>query len=120
MYNHSMLLASSLQGNMVKNRLGEKLGSVKDIMICTSTNEIKYYVLSFGGFLGFGDKLFAIPPQAMQLNKEDNYFLLNVEKNQLENAEGFDKDSWLNMSDSQFRDRIYTHYGYDYPHHDAA
>ena len=66
-----ILSASSLDGNDVKNAQGEDLGEVKDIMLCTESNSIQYYVLSFGGILGLGDKLFAIPPEAMQLNKED-------------------------------------------------
>lgn len=112
MYNNCVLSASSLTDDDVKNSEGEKLGTVKDIMICTDTQQVQYYVLSFGGFLGIGDKLFAIPPEAMQLDKDDKCFILNIDKDRLKDAEGFDKDEWPDMSDPRFRDRIYGYYGY--------
>lgn len=114
MIRNCVLSASSLEGNDVKNAQGDTLGEIKDIMICTESNEVQYYVLSFGGFLGIGDKLFAIPPEAMQLDTKNKCFLLDVQKEQLENAEGFDEDNWPDMADPQFRDRIYNHYGYSY------
>jgi hypothetical protein len=80
-------------------------------MLNTQTNEIAYYVLSFGGVFGMGDKLFAIPPEAMELDTEDECFTLNVSVEQLENAEGFDKDNWPNMADPAFRTNLYNHYG---------
>ena len=114
MKNNCVLSASTIEGNDVKNRQGEKLGTIKDIMICTTDNDVQYYVLSFGGFMGLGDKLFAIPPEAMECDTKNECFILNISKEQLEDAEGFDKDNWPNMSDPQFRDRIYGYYGYEY------
>jgi sporulation protein YlmC with PRC-barrel domain len=112
--NNIVLSASSLEGDKVKNTLGEDLGDIKDIMIDTETGQVQYYVLSFGGFLGMGDKLFAIPPQAISVDTEEKCVVLNVSKEQLENAPGFDKDNWPNMADASFRDQIYGHYGYEY------
>lgn len=110
-YSDCVLSASSINGDDVKNAQGESLGEIKDIMICTDTNEVQYYVLSFGGILGMGDKLFAIPPEAMSCNTEDECFVLNVDKETLENAEGFDKDNWPNMADPSFKTNLYSHYG---------
>jgi len=111
MTNKIILSASSLDGETVNNAQGEELGSVKEIMLDTQTNEIAYYVLSFGGVFGVGDKLFAIPPQAMQLDCENKCFILDASKEQLDNAEGFDKDNWPNMADTTFRTNLYNHYG---------
>lgn len=110
--NKCILSASSLDGNDVKNAKGEDLGNIKDVMICTATNEVEYYVLSFGGILGLGDKLFAIPPEALTLNTEDDCFVLNVDKERLKNAEGFDKDNWPNFADPTFKQSVYDYYGY--------
>src|SRR5690606_3821255 len=112
MTSNPVLSASSLPGDTVKNSAGETLGSVKDIMICTKTNEVRYYVLSFGGFLGMGDKLFAIPPEAIGVDTKNECLILNVSKEQLENAPGFDKDNWPNMANQQFQNDIYNHYGF--------
>lgn len=114
MNTNCILSSSSLTDNDVKNASGKTLGSIKDIMICTETNDVRYYVLSFGGFMGLGDKLFAIPPQAMQIDTENECFILNVTEDQLEKAEGFDKDNWPNFADPSFNKATYGHYGYDY------
>ena len=106
-----LLSASSLSSNDVKNTQGENLGHVKDIMLDTENNRIAYYVLSFGGAFGLGDKLFAIPPEAMRLNTTEKCFNLNVDKELLKKAEGFDKDNWPNMANSTFRSNLYSHYG---------
>lgn len=107
----TVLSASSLDSNTVKNAQGEDLGNIKDIMIDTADNSIAYYVLSFGGILGMGDKLFAIPSEALTLDTNEECFRLNVPKEKLENAEGFDKDNWPNFADQSFRNSIDNYYG---------
>ncbi len=109
-YTPVLISASTLSGDEVKNADGEKLGHVKDIMIDTENNSVAYYVLSFGGLLGMGDKLFAIPPEAVALNTQEKCLTLNVEKKQLENAKGFHKDKWPNMADPAFRNSLYKYY----------
>lgn len=111
MINQPLLSASTLNGNDVKNAQGDNLGHVKDIMLDTENNRVAYYVLSFGGLFGVGDKLFAIPPEAMKLNTNDKHFVLNIDEERLKNAEGFNKDQWPNMADATFRDNLYEHYG---------
>ena len=74
MLNKHLLSASTLNGNDVKNSQKESLGHVKEIMLDTENSRIAYYVLSFGGWLEMGDKLFAIPPEAMKLDTEDKCF----------------------------------------------
>ena len=111
MSHQTLMSASNLNGDDVKNSQGESLGHVKDIMIDTENNSIAYYVLSFGGVLGMGDKLFAIPPEAMKLEANHEHFVLNIHKDRLKDAEGFNKDNWPNMSDPTFRTNLYNHYG---------
>lgn len=114
MLQDKVLSASTLMGDDVKNAQGENLGDIKDVMIDTDSGKVAYYVLSFGGFMGMGDKLFAIPPQATRVDTEKKCLVLNVDKDRLENAPGFDKDSWPDMADPAFRDRIYGYYGYEH------
>ena len=106
-----IMSASSLEGDSVKNAQGEDLGTIKEIMLDTENQSIAYYVLSFGGFLGMGDDLFAIPPEAMRLDTQNKCFVLNVDKEKLKQADGFDKDHWPNLADPSFRKNLYSHYG---------
>jgi sporulation protein YlmC with PRC-barrel domain len=109
-----VLSATTMIGDKVVNSAGEVLGDLKELMIDLDDGHVSYAVLSFGGFLGMGDKLFAIPWEALTLNTEDHTFILNVEKEQLENAPGFDKDNWPDEADYQsgWLLDLYNYYGY--------
>jgi sporulation protein YlmC with PRC-barrel domain len=89
------LTASSVIGDEVENKKGESLGRIKDIMFNIRKGEIEYIVLEHGrGFLGIGEKLFAIPFSALKINPKDQDFILDVENEFLEKAPGFDKRHW--------------------------
>ena len=106
-----VLSASTLNDDKVVNSAGEDLGSVKDIMIDIPTGRVAYAVLSFGGFLGMGNKLFAIPWDRLSVDENNKQFVLNVDKAKLEQAPGFDKDNWPDMADPSWGSRIYSYYG---------
>ncbi len=107
-----VMSAGTLAGDRVRNSVGEDLGKLEEIMLDVPTGRVAYAVLSFGGFLGMGTKLFAIPWEALTLNEADHEFILDVDKQRLENAPGFDKDSWPDMADPTFGRKIYDYYGY--------
>jgi len=106
----STLSASTLIGDAVVNRKGEDLGKIEDLMIDPEQGRVGYAVLSFGGFLGVGDKLFAVPMQALKLSREDKKFVLDVDKEKLKNAPGFDKNHWPDMTDRTFGTQVYSYY----------
>ena len=112
--NPQFMSASTIKGDKVVNRAGEELGKIEELMIDLEDGRVAYAVLSFGGFLGMGNKLFAIPWGALSLRPHEHSFLLNVDKEVLEKAEGFDKDHWPN--DAQYEAGwlldIYEYYGY--------
>lgn len=103
--------ADTLMGNDVYNLKDEDLGDIKEIMLDMRTGRVSYAVLSFGGVLGMGEKLFAVPWNALTLDTQNKRFTLNVEKDRLENAPGFDKDAWPNMADSSWAKGIHDYYG---------
>jgi sporulation protein YlmC with PRC-barrel domain len=106
-----VMSAASLASDAVRNKNGEKLGSITDIIIDLPSGRVAYAVLSFGGFLGFGEKLFAIPWEALTLDEDNKWFILDVDKSALENAPGFDKDNWPDMADASWGTDIHNYYG---------
>ena len=106
-----VLAASTLTGDRVRNTVGEDLGKVDEIMIDIPSGKVAYAVLSFGGFLGMGDKLFAVPWSALTIDEDKKQFILHVDKKTLEHAPGFDKDHWPDMADSSWATQIYSYYG---------
>ncbi|MHB8348119.1 MAG: PRC-barrel domain-containing protein [Acidiferrobacterales bacterium] len=109
--------ADTLIGTDVYNQQSEILGDIKEIILNLQSGRINYAVLSFGGFLGMGEKLFAVPWSALKLDSKNKYFVLNVDKEQLKNAPGFDKDHWPNMSENSWSAGIHSYYGVK-PHND--
>lgn len=103
--------ADTLLGNDVYNSQGEDLGDIKEIMLDMNSGEVSYAVLSFGGFLGMGDKLFAVPWKALKLDTANKRFILDVDKAKLESAPGFDKDDWPDMADPTWQNSISSYYG---------
>jgi sporulation protein YlmC with PRC-barrel domain len=103
--------ADTLMGEDVYNRQEEDLGDIKEIMIDMQSGRISYAVLSFGGILGMGDKLFAVPWQALQLDTVNKRFILDVAKERLENAPGFDKDRWPDMASAEFGSQMNSFWG---------
>jgi hypothetical protein len=103
--------ADTLLGNDVYNPSDEKLGTIKELMIAMDTGCVGYAVLSFGGFLGLGDRLFAVPWRALTLDTAHHRFTLNVNKDTLKDAPGFDKDHWPSMADPSWAIGVNNFYG---------
>ncbi len=110
--------ADTLLGNDVYNQKEEDLGDIKEIMLDMRTGRVNYAVLAFGGFLGLGEKLFAVPWSALKLDTVNKRFILNVDKSSLKNAPGFDKDHWPDMADASWAKGIHDYYG-TRPYEDA-
>ena len=116
-YYPEFLSASTIKKDKVVNREGEDLGKIEELMIDLQSGKIAYAVLSFGGFLGMGDKMFAIPWQALTLRPQEHAFLLDISKETLERAEGFEKENWPFTREEL--SRTYAYYGYQ-PYWQAA
>jgi sporulation protein YlmC with PRC-barrel domain len=106
-----VLSASTLSGDPVRNPQGDDLGKIEDFMIDLEAGRVAYAVLSFGGVFGVGDKLFAVPWKAMTVDMDRHCFLLNVPKDRLKNAPGFDKDNWPDITSTEWSTQINSFYG---------
>jgi sporulation protein YlmC with PRC-barrel domain len=110
-HSRNVLSASTLMSFKVENLTGEDLGKIEDLMIDLATGRVAYAVLSFGGFLGFGDKLFAIPwIKLIPAPKKDKTFILNVPKEKLDESRGFDKNNWPDVANPTWRSETYKYY----------
>lgn len=104
-----ILTASSIIGDKIINVKGEDIGKISDIMVNVLDGTIQYVIIEFGGFLGLGEKLFAIPFAALKLNAVNQNFTLDVDKSFLESAPGFDKEHWPETNSHYFD--VNTHWG---------
>lgn len=105
-----VLKASNLIGAQVQDTEGKKLGDIKDLVIDPREGDIEYVVLDFGGFLGVGDKYFAVPWDAMKLSENQKPLILDVSKKDLKSAPGFSKDEWPDMANQEWIMTVYEFY----------
>jgi sporulation protein YlmC with PRC-barrel domain len=107
-----VLKASDLIGMKVEGTDGKKLGDIKDLVVDPMEGDIDYAVLDYGGFLGVGDKYFAVPWEALQFSDDGKKVVLDVTKKDLKQAPGFDKKHWpADLSSREQAIVIYEFYG---------
>lgn len=98
-------------GKKVVSLKSEDLGKIEDVIIDAPNARVSYAILSFGGFMGVGDKLFALPWVSLSYLPEKGDFALNADKELLKKAPGFDRSNWPDLSDPVSRADIYRYYG---------
>lgn len=114
-FSDSPIKASTIIGTEVVDTKGEVLGDIKEIVIDPRSGRVAYAVVAFGGFLGFGEKLFAIPFSALdyKVTTSDlvqSQYLLNISRERLQAAPGFDSDHWPLMSDEKWHRDLHSYY----------
>lgn len=109
-FSSSPVKASSIIGTDVVNTKGENLGDIKEVVIDPATGKVAYAVVSFGGFLSMGEKLFAIPFSSFKYDHAENEYVLDTSKERLESAPGFDADHWPKMSDEKWNRDVHKYY----------
>lgn len=111
--------AGTITGTDIRNSKGEDLGSIEELVVDVNTGQIRYAAVSFGGFLGIGDKLFAVPWNALKLHKgsgdEEDFFVLNIDKERLRDAPGFSQDNWPSFGNEQLVRDLEKFYGTETP-----
>ncbi|MBI2823316.1 MAG: PRC-barrel domain-containing protein [Planctomycetia bacterium] len=91
---------STMTGMAVKNRQGQPIGSVEDMLVDIHDGQVRYVIMSFGGFLGVGNKLFPIPWHQLTLkyDEKETFFVADVSRQFLEKAPSFHRQDWPDMT----------------------
>jgi len=106
---HGPYKASELIGKSVENLQGDNLGKIEELAI-GSTGKVEYAVLSYGGILGMGDKLFAVPFTSLAHSQDGDNLTMDIPQKKLENAPGFNKNEWPDMTDEKWKSGISEFY----------
>ena len=104
------LTASSIIGDSVENRKGENLGKIEELMVNVDTGKVEYAVLTSGGVLGVGKKLFAIPFGQLEINEDKEMFILDRSKDWVKNSPGFDASHWPGTNDHSYFNDVNAYY----------
>jgi sporulation protein YlmC with PRC-barrel domain len=103
-------------GSKVINLEGQGIGTIDNLVIDINSGGVVYTVLEFGGFMGFEDKLFAVPWQSLTAVPVEGIFILDQSKAKLEKAPGFDKSNWPDIGDQGWQEGIRAFYRHHLPH----
>jgi hypothetical protein len=111
MSNRTVVNAKDVISLKVMNNQEQDLGKIEAIMLHKVDGKVAYVVLSYGGFLGMGNKLFAIPWNVFSYDAARDCLILSLSEEKLKNSPGFDKDNWPDMSDQTWNSTIHNYYG---------
>lgn len=103
--------ADTLMGMDVENAQGEDLGEIEDLAINLKDGRVAYAALAYGGWLGLGENLAAVPWEALKLNMAEREFSLNIAPDKLPNAPRFAQDQWPQTLDRKWLSDMYAYYG---------
>jgi sporulation protein YlmC with PRC-barrel domain len=106
-----LIAAHKVQGATVYSTALEKLGSVEDLMIDKASGRIAYAVLSFGGFLGIGDRFYPLPWEKLAYNKELGGYVVDVDRGTLEGAPSYTDEATASWHDEDWGRSVHAHYG---------
>ena len=109
----NLIAADKVAGTSVYNNAGEKLGDVEDVMIDKRSGRIAYAVLSFGGFLGLGDKHYPVPWSTMTYDPGLGGYRVNLDRKMLEGAPAYSGDEQIRWEDEAWARRVHDYYKAD-------
>ncbi len=111
MFSNSPVKASSILGTKVVSPKGEALGEIKEIVLDPNGGRVAYVVVSLVRSFVMGEKLYAIPFSAFAYNTTKNEYVLDISRERMVEAPGFDSDHWPLMTEEKWNRDIYKYYG---------
>jgi len=89
----SLIAAEKVEGTSVYNLQGEKLGTVDDIMIDKVSGKAIYALMSFGGFLGMGEKYHPLPWSTLKYDERKGGYIVNLAAEREHQFEVMDREA---------------------------
>lgn len=111
---HGHIRASQVSGTNVYNAEGEHLGHIEDIVMSKVEGKAAYAIMSFGGFLGVGERYHPLPWQSLSYDTAKDGYVVNVSREQLESAETYERDRDPDWNDPTYGGELSRHYGFPY------
>src|SRR5436190_12220208 len=109
-----LISADKVEGTAVYNRMGERLGTVHNLMIDKYTGQVAYAVMSVGGFLGIGESYHPLPWKVLTYDTGQGGYVVDLDRSRLQGAPSYTASSLPNWSDQRYRRGIDEYYGVPY------
>jgi hypothetical protein len=105
-----LISSDKVDGTTVKNRRAETLGSIYQLMIDKYTGKVAYAVMSFGGFLGIGERYHPLPWSKLTYDQKLGAYVVDLDKRLLEGAPTFGRNETVNWEDRLWGQRVHDYY----------
>ena len=105
-----LISADKVEGSAVYNRSGERLGTVQDIMLDKVSGKVAFAVMSFGGFLGIGEKYHPLPWSTLSYDVQQGGYVVDMTRDQLEAAPSYGIEENVDLNDDAYGRRVYDYY----------
>jgi len=109
--NSRLISSVALIGIEVKNLEGQDLGDIVDIMLDETSGATAYAVIATG-FLGLGDRYFAVPWRALRINSKKELVQLDISRDDFKKAPSFNKENWPAFPHSDFITEVHDYFGF--------
>lgn len=106
----TLISSDKVEGTSVMNPAGDKLGSIENVMIDKRSGKVAYAVMSFGGFLGIGDRHHPLPWGMLKYDTNLNGYVVNLDKQMLEKAPTYADDEPVDLADEEYGRRLHDYY----------
>jgi len=106
-----LIAAAQVEGTKIYNRAGESLGSVEDVIIDKMSGKVAYAVVSFGGFLGIGERHYPLPWEKLTYDTNMGGFFVDLDRSMLENAPSYTDEGTVGWDDQAWGRHVYEYYG---------
>lgn len=111
---HSLIASDRVEGTVVYNRAGERLGKIDNFMVNKRSGKVEYAVMSFGGLFGMGGDHYPLPWSVLDYDPAQGGYIVDLDKSQLEGAPRYSDGSEPAYDERYGRD-LHTYYGATYP-----
>ncbi len=109
-HDHRLIASNKVEGTAVYNRNGDRLGSVHSFMVDKRSGQAEYAVMSFGGFLGIGEKYHPLPWDQLNYDPDQGGYVVNLTKEQLEGGPTYEAGNEPSY-DQDYGQRVTGYYG---------
>jgi hypothetical protein len=92
----NLISSEDVEGTKVCDPDGNRIGEIDHLMIDKVSGNVRYAIMSFGGFLGLGHSHYPVPWSALKYDTSLGGYLSNITEQQLKDAPEFSDDSWTN------------------------
>jgi hypothetical protein len=104
------ICAGRVMGTTVKDASGNKIGEIEDLVLDKLSNNVMFAAVSFGGFLGMGEKYHAVPWSELDFDEAQDSYVVNFTRDQLEAAPADSLEALTRNDGLDFRDKSYGYY----------